>query len=482
MMQRPPPQLDVTSSDVRLELAQRSLAEFAKQAWHIIEPETKLQWNWHIDLIAEHLEAVFAGQIKDLLINEPPRHMKSTMVCVMFPVWVWIQQPGHKFLTSAYSSGLATRDAVKSRTILYSPWYKERWGKLFTMKWDQNVKTRYENSKGGYRISTSVGGSATGEGGDTIICDDPHNMKEIYSPVKRDGAVQWWREVMSSRRNDPQESQRIVIGQRGHQGDLFGHLREKGGYTELIIPTIAEKKTIIIFPMSKKELTRNENDLLWPERFTPEVIMETKEELGQQGFAAQHQQRPSPMEGGIIKSTWFKYYKVLPPEDERLSLAQSWDTGAKTKTSNDPSVCLTGAKYKKGYYLMDLWRGRVTFPDLIKAAKMAYAKHNPQVVLVEDASSGISLIQSLKEETTLPIRAIKVDTDKVARANAISPTIEAGNVFLPEDAPWVSDFLDEIEQFPNGVHDDQVDVLTQLLSYFLGFVKNVVAEPRLTLL
>ena len=476
------PKLNFSSRDVQLELARRSLARYARQAWHIIEPDTALQWNWHIDLIAEHLEALFLGQIKDLLINEPPRHMKSTMVCVMFPTWVWIQQPGHKFLTSAYSAGLATRDAVKSRTILYSPWYKERWGDLFHMKWDQNIKTRYENTKGGYRISTSVGGSATGEGGDTIICDDPHNMKEIYSETKRSGAVQWWREVMSSRRNDPRESQRIVIGQRGHQGDLFGHLIEKGGYTELIIPTVAEKKTIIRFPISQREIVRNENDLLWPERFTEKVIKEIKEELGRQGFAAQHQQRPAPLEGGVIKGAWFRTYKRLPPENERLMLAQSWDTGAKAKTSNDPSVCLTGAKYPKGYYFIDLWKNRVAFPDLIRAVKMAYSKHNPNIVLIEDASSGISLIQSLQEETTFPIHAVKVDTDKIARANAVSPTIEAGNVYLPENAPWVADFLDEIEHFPNGVHDDQVDVLTQLLSYFLGFVKNIVAEPRLTAL
>lgn len=456
-------------------LAERSLADYVRQAWHIIEPHTPLYWNWHIELICEYLEAMHAGQIQDLIINEPPRHMKSTVCSVCYPSWVWIHKPGHQFLTASYGADLATRDSVKSRRIIESPWYQARWGDRFSLTTDQNVKTRYENNQGGHRITTSVSGGATGEGGDTLIVDDPHNIREIYSKVKRKSVQRWWDEVLSTRRNHPGKSQRLVIMQRCHQDDLVGHLSKMEGYTLLVIPTEAEKKTVVRFPMTGRFVNLEEGDLLWPDRFPKEFVEKEKPNMGSFAWSAQYQQHPVPISGGLLKREWWKFYTKLPDDVEPYT--QSWDTASKDNTANDYSACLTATRNETGIYLVDLWRQKVLFPELKTAARGLFVKYNAMAVLIEDKSSGIALQQSLQHESLMPIQPIQVDRDKVSRVSAISPTAEAGNIYLPEDAPWVQDFIDECADFPNGENDDIVDALSQLICHYLNFVKNPVAIP-----
>lgn len=456
-------------------LAERGLAEYVKQAWRVIEPHTALYWNWHIELICEYLEALHAGQIQDLIINEPPRHMKSTVCSVCFPSWVWIREPGHQFLTASYGSDLATRDSVKSRRIIESAWYQARWGDRFKLTTDQNVKTRYENDQGGHRIATSVGGGATGDGGDTIIVDDPHNIQEIYSKTKRRTVQRWWDEVISTRRNNPSTARRLVIMQRGHQDDLIGHLIKVGGYEMLVIPTEAEKKTVHRFPISGREVHREEGDLLWPDRFNAEFVTKEKPRMGTFAWSAQYQQHPVPITGGLLKRDWWKFYKVLPGDVEPFT--QSWDTASKEGQSNDYSVCITATRNETGIYLTDLWRDKVLFPALKVAARGQFTRYNAMAVLIEDKSSGIALQQSLQHDSLMPIQPVQVDRDKVSRVSAISPTIEAGNVWLPEDAWWTQILIDECADFPNGENDDMVDALSQLLCHYLNFVKNPVAIP-----
>ena len=167
--------------EIDTERAVRSLREFVRQAWPVVEPSTPFVPGWHIDAIIQHLEAVTGGQIRNLLINVPPRHMKSLLVAVFWPVWEWIRWPQRRWLFSSYSAQLSIRDSVKCRRLIESPWYQERWADRFALTSDQNTKGRFDNNRSGYRLSTSVGGSATGEGGDRIVCDDPNNVNEVES-------------------------------------------------------------------------------------------------------------------------------------------------------------------------------------------------------------------------------------------------------------------------------------------------------------
>src|SRR5215472_12763100 len=215
-------------AEIETELASRSLREFVRQAWHVVEPSTPFVPGWHIDAIIEHLEAVTRGQIRNLLINVPPRHMKSLLVSVFWPAWEWIRHPERRWLYSSYAASLAQRDSVLCRRLIESPGYQQRWGRVFSLTSDQNTKGRFDNSRTGCRLTTSVGGAVTGEGGDRIVCDDLHNVQEAESDSIRKNTVDWFDVVMSTRVNNPKTAAKVVVMQRCHQQDLSGHLLEQG--------------------------------------------------------------------------------------------------------------------------------------------------------------------------------------------------------------------------------------------------------------
>ena len=229
--------------EIDAERALRSLREFVRQTWVIVEPSTPFVPGWHIDAIIEHLEAVTCGQIRNLLINVPPRHMKSLLVSVLWPAWEWIVHPERRWLCSSYAASLSIRDSTKCRRLIESPWYRRFWEDRFALTTDQNTKSRFDNDRSGYRIATSVGGAATGEGGDRIVCDDPHNVQEAESDSIRNGTTSWYDVVMSTRVNDPRTAAKVVVMQRCHQRDLSGHLLAQGGWDLLCLPAEYEGPT-----------------------------------------------------------------------------------------------------------------------------------------------------------------------------------------------------------------------------------------------
>jgi hypothetical protein len=306
---------------VERELATRYFREFVRQAWAIIEPLTPFVPGWHIDAIIDHLEAVTHSEIRNLLINVPPRHMKSLLVSVLWPAWEWIQHPERRWLFSSYAASLSIRDSIKCRTLIESPWYQSFWGDRFALSSDQNTKTRFDNDRSGYRIATSVGGAATGEGGDRIVCDDPHNVQEAESDSIRKTTTDWYDVVMSTRVNDPRTAAKVVVMQRCHQRDLSGHLLAQGGWDLLCLPAEYEGPTPAT-SIGFLDPRMNLGELLWPERFGPKEIEALKISLGSYGAAGQLQQRPSPAGGGIFKRHWFRYWQPrganLPPVIVRM--------------------------------------------------------------------------------------------------------------------------------------------------------------------
>lgn len=287
--------------------AEISLYDFLKQAWPIIEGKTPFIDGWHIQAIAEHLEACYKREIKNLLINVPPRTGKTGLISVAFPAWVWLHNPEEKFMYASYASSLTIEHSLKCRRLIESNWYQENWGHLFKLSKDQNAKSFFDNNRTGYRIATSVGGTSTGKGGSTLVVDDGNSAADGASDAKREGGNNWWDQVWSTRLNNPKKDVRIVVQQRIHEKDISGHIMandDAGEWVKLILPMEFEEKRrsrTIVLPSTNGQIWEDpratEGQLLCEERFSEKEINKYKNELGSYGYAGQYQQRPAPEEG-----------------------------------------------------------------------------------------------------------------------------------------------------------------------------------------
>lgn len=450
---------------LREELKRRmidSLACFAREAWHVIEPNRPYVNGWHIRAICEHLEACVRGEIRDLVINIPPRHMKSLLVCVLFPAWVWIRSGERRWLFSSYSDTLSRRDSIKCRRLIESAWYQDTFKPTWKLADDQNQAKRFANNIEGIRIATSVGGSGTGEGGDFIVVDDPHKAHEIHSDVKREGVLDWWDNSMSTRGNDPKTFCKIIVMQRLHQQDLTGHVLNRGGYTHLVLPAEYEGNKNMT-SLGWEDPRDTPGQLLWPARFGQTEIDKLKSELGSLGSAGQLQQHPASLSGNIFRRDWWKFYREQPARFDQI--IQSWDFAVKDKEGTDYTVGITMGRIGSSKYLLDVVRGRMSFPAACQAVVHARMKwRNCHKTLIEDKANGPAVIDTLKKQVSglIPVEPIG---DKVQRANAVSPDVEAGNVYLPDPqlCSWVGDFITELADFPTTRFDDQVDAFSQAL-------------------
>lgn len=466
---------------VEAALGRLSFWDFVRLSWPVIEPATPFGSNWHLEAIAEHLSAVSRGEIRRLLINMPPRHGKSSLVSVLWPCWDWISSPSRRWLCASYAHALALRDAVKSRRLILSPWYQARWPHIRLLA-DQNTKGRYDSVDAGYRIATSVDASVTGEGGDIVLVDDAHNAMDAGSEAVRQATLDWWDQAMSTRLNDPRTGAYVIVMQRLHDQDLAGHLLAQGGWDHLCLPTEYEPTRRVYVGGRLEERPSSEcatsigwtdprsepGALLWPARFGAEQVAQAKLVLGDYGFSAQHQQRPTPATGGIFKRSWFaRYDAASPPVFERL--IHSWDTAVSEREGAAYSVNSVWGEALDGYYLLRVWRERAAYPDLEAAIEGQGKADRPSAILVEDKSSGASVVQSLRRRARLPIIAIKPGRDdKLVRARRVSPLVQAGRVRIPESAEWLADWLDEITAFPNSAYADQVDSMSQALDFLSG--------------
>ena len=441
-------------------ILRQDLASFTAKVFHTVAPTTPYLDNWHVQLICEYLAACSRGEITRLIINLPPRSLKSICVSVAWPAWLMGHRPSRRVMAASYSRELSIRHALDFRLVTASPWYR-RLFPGFAPASDQNEKHKLQTTARGHRIATSVGGAATGEGADLLIVDDPHNPRQALSPVQREGALDWFDQTYSSRLDDKKKGVMVVVMQRLHENDLTGHLLAKGGWEHLCMPAEAERRTVIDFGAVK--LIREAGSLLHPEREGAREITRAKRELGAYAYAAQYQQRPAPLTGGIVDLAWFKRYGAAPAKP--LRIVQSWDTAFKGGALNDPSVCGTWAETESGFYLLHVARRRLEYPALKRAAMSLAAKWSPDAILIEDKASGQSLIQDLRAETRLPVIALRPEADKLTRMSTASPAIEAGRVFLPKTAAWLEDYEAELAIFPNGAHDDQVDMTSQFLRW-----------------
>lgn len=462
-------------SDIDAEIKRREyqraqhLNVYIRQSWRVIEPATEYLHNWHIDLICEYLEACKLRQIKRLIINIPPRSIKSTAVTVNFPTWLWTMAPHERFMFASYSQGLSTKHSIDRRDIIQSDWYQQGWGKVFQLTEDQNQKTEFRNDHAGHMIATSMTGTSTGKGCNFLIVDDPHNPLEAESDLQRDTAIESFDRTLSTRLDNKKQDVIIVVMQRLHEKDLTGHLLAQGGWQNLCLPAIEEKRTVYYFPVSKTEKVREEGDILWPDREGPDELAQAKRQLGSYGFAGQYQQQPSPSGGGIVKRSWWRTYRKAPDDFEKI--IQSWDCTFKDAETSDFVVGQVWGKKGADAYLLDQVRGKWNITSTLQEVVALSAKWpKSSAKYVEDKANGTAVIALLKQKVPglLPVNP---EGGKIVRANAVSPYVESGNVYVPEESDYISDFLGEWDKFPNGDHDDQVDACTQALNQ-LFFVEK----------
>ncbi len=495
----------------KIQYEESSLIEFLQSGWRYIDPAPYIH-GWHLEAIAEHLEAVTRGEIRRLIINIPPRCSKSSVVSVGWPAWTWAQRypgpisgPQVQFLFASYAQSLALRDSVKTRRLIESPWYQERWGKHFQLTGDQNTKIRFENDRGGYRLATSVDGSLTGEGGACIVIDDAHNATEMESEAVRESTLLWWDEAMSTRLNDPKTGAYVIIMQRLHEQDLTGHILSKnhGDWCHLMLPMRYDTTRHCVTKIGWEDPRTKDGELLCPERFGEPEVRDLEKRLGPFATAGQLQQTPQVRGGNIFKREWWQLWEAPDGKFPMLEFVlASLDTAYTEKQENDPSAFTVWGVFRDKHgnskvVLLHAWEKRLELhgpeiPRLPGESTAAYIKRaSPEWgliewvahscrrfkidrLLIEAKASGITVAQEIRRlyanEGWGVILIDPKSQDKVARAYSVQHLFADGYVYAPE-REWSDMVIDQMAAFPKAARDDLTDSTTQALRHLrdIGF-------------
>jgi predicted phage terminase large subunit-like protein len=502
---------------------EESLASFVKQAWHIIEPGQPYIHGWHIDFICEHLEAITRGEVLDdgtpynrLLINVPPGTMKSLLVGVFWPAWEWGPQnlPHHRFVCASHSLDLAIRDGLRMRRLITSEWYQERWGDRVQLTGDQNQKTKFENTATGFRQAAAAG-SITGARGDRVIIDDPHSVDGANSDAMRESTVQWFKEAVPTRLNNPDRSAIVVVMQRLHEADVSGTILDgQLGYDHIMLPMEYDQEREHTTMLGLADPREEEGELLFPERFPPEVVERDKRVMGPYATAGQFQQEPTPRGGGVIKPAWWVLWENegFPPCDY---IVASLDTAYTTKQENDfsaltvwgiftsdissitqnnyvsrnergsrRSIADQNAAFDEGVKIRDLldvnpesvprvllmgaWQERLEMPDLVDKVISTCKLMKVDTLLVENKAAGISVGQELRRLMTGEEFGVTLinpgSIDKLSRLYSVQHLFSEGVIYAP-DRHWSDLVIKQCEVFPKGKHDDLVDTVSMALRF-----------------
>lgn len=480
-------QADVIRSD---------LSQFVRFAFSITDPATPYIHNWHIDLICEYLQAVERGEIRKLIINVPPRSLKSLIVNQAWPAWLLGHNPAERIVSASYGMDLAIKNSVKTRLIMENEFYKKMFPKT-RLAHDNNQKMQFSTTEMGHRVATSTGSGITGEGGNILIVDDLSSALNAQSDVIHEGQIEWYDTSFSNRLNNKNTGAIVVIMQRLREDDLTGHLMaSKSGWIKLKLPVYTDKD--IRFSRFEPRMSYMfKKGLLHESRMDWDYV-KGEEKKGSFYFSGQFMQEPTPKGGGIIKKAWFTLWEPSIPLPRMTYVLQSYDTAFTSNTLNDPSACLTIGVFNKAtkdqnpnwaFMILDWWNEHLEFPELEERAKMDYKlttgrasklsfginKKHVDLLVVEEKATGKSVIQRLQRAAGLPILGYTPTTDKIQRVNIVSPIVETGKVYVmasgapvmaegyQEFAAWVQPFIKEVCTFPKAPHDEAPDTFSQAL-------------------
>ena len=437
---------------------------FIQEIFPLVSPNGSLMRNWHLEAIAYALTRVLKGEVRRLIITVPPRSLKSICASVAFPAFVLGHNPRLRLICASYAENLALAHSRSCREVMRSRLYQ----RLFPhtqIVLGQDNQMEFATTRGGYRLSTSVGGTLTGRGGNFVIIDDPMKAQDAFSEAARTNVREWYSHTLLSRLDNKSEDAIVLVMQRLHVDDLAGHLLEQGGWTHLNLPAIAELEHDILIGPGRVQ-PRKIGDLLHPEREPKSVLDEAKSEMGSMAFNAQYQQEPITEDGNLVKWSWFGIYDEPPQRTAADKIIVSWDTALSEKDLASYSVAVVLQVRGETVYVLDVIRERLEYPELRRKVIEMHRKWrnacNGYSLLIENKGSGMGLIQDLKREHIHAI-AIEPKGDKIMRMNNQTGRIEAGSVLLPRRASWLEEFRREICAFPGGRHNDQVDAFSQAL-------------------
>lgn len=459
-----------------------SLRDFVKIAWPLAYPGSPLVWNWHLDLICDHYEAAWRGEIRELVVNLPPGGSKSSVTCVMFPVWGWLRRPEDSWIFAAYGQKLVRRDAYTSLEIIQSQWFQQRWGDRFKVPTNPAVDL-IDNDKTGWRLGCTPGGEVTGFHGNYQVIDDPNKPEEL-TKVGLGNVKDWMGRTMASRwRRPPALNSRILIMQRLHCDDLSQEMIDNGA-VHVCIPANFDPARRTVTKYGKDPRTK-QGELMDPVRLPQSLIDYLRRTLGPLNAAAQLDQSPVPEGGAVFKYTWLQFwstvrqgmYSVTPGAPESLIVgkpesvdqtADSWDCAFKDEEASDFVCGQTWKRVGAHFYLFDQEYDRWDFPATVDAVGRLAIRSKATAKLIEDKANGPAVVSTLRRK--IP-GIIDVDPQggKFSRASASAGLWEAKNVFLPDPSmpgyEWVRDFIVELLSFPRAKNDDRVDAMSQALLY-----------------
>ncbi len=447
-------------------ILRRDFMSFIERSFSELNPQTRLLGGPHIEVIATKLEACRTGKIRRLIINLPPRHLKSHCASIAFVAWYLGHNPAGHVICASYGQDLADKLARDTRTIMQSAWYQ----RFFSTRLSDRLAVRdFTTTELGTRMATSVGGVLTGRGADLIIIDDALKPDEALSETRRKAVNDWYDNTLLSRLNDKANGCIVIIMQRLHQEDLVGHVLEQEPWDVLSFAAIAEQEERfrIESPLGWRWFERKTGEALHPERESLVTLAKIRERMGDYNFSSQYQQNPIPLGGAMVKTSWLRYYDPTDLPQRFDNQVQSWDTANKSNELANFSVCTTWGVANRRVYLLHVYRARLNYPDLKRKVKELARLHGARRILIEDKASGTQLIQDLQAEGLSGVTPYEPPsgTDKIMRLHAQTHRFENGNVLLPRSASWLADYVAELTGFPGTKYDDQVDSTAQALDY-----------------
>ncbi len=451
----------------------QSFSTFVQKCFYELNPSEKFINGMYIDLLCDQIQSMIEGENQKLIINLPPRYLKSVICSIALPAFILGHNPSAKIMCISYGEDLASKLATDCRTIMETDWYKELFFQT-RIRGDRRSSMDFETTKHGGRFAVTISGGVTGRGTDWIIIDDPLKPVEAFSDIQREKVNELYGNTVNSRLNDKNTGRILVVMQRLHAHDLSGFLFENDpDFKSIVLPLIAVKDEewqiknhitgkIVIYKRKKGEL-------LHPKREGEKVVNSYRNSMSPFVFSAQYQQNPIPIGSGMIKQEWITTYQELP----KLSkIILSWDTASKTTETNAYSACVViGVGKDQKYYLLEVFRGRLDFPSLTRKVKELSDKYEGKmsgkiITLVENASSGISLCQTLKGKITNLI-PVSCKSSKEQRFDIVALKTEQGELLFPgQYEPWFKSFEDEFLTFPRSLFKDQCDALSQAIGYF----------------
>lgn len=443
--------------------ARRNLKKYIKATWHVVEPSTPFQDGYHVDAICEHLTHL--DEIRNLLICIPPRMGKTTITGVMFPSWHWLHKPQTRFIYASYAKDRSLDTSVKCRRLIESNLYQRTFGykKFFTLTSDQNTKSRFENNQTGFRLATSVDGVVTGEGGDILIIDDPHNLQEIESKANREAVIRWFSEVWQSRLDQPKTGCKIVVCQRGHPLDLANHIiKSESGqdWCKLILPMEYKRSRSMPTSLPWQDPRKEEGELLAPERMGEKEVASYRRSLGKRAYEAQYNQNPQTSEDAIFKKENFQTYTPNQYDPTTCYRIAAVDLAISAK--GDYTVIAVADLAPTGeIYIVHLIRERMSSTKIVPSIEAVNKAYQPLLIFIEDVAFQKLVIDQCRQ-LRIPVKGVKPVGDKVSRSVLLQCKFEALQFFMPKDAPWREQAEEELSEFPGGAHDDIPDTFSYL--------------------